>query len=102
MATQHSRIKLVLEDGSLFSGYAFGSERSVSGEVVFTTGMVGGRGFIGIAAMVIGNYSPVGALGAEFAQIALHHHVDIAQQHHMIAQLFFYMIGAGAVDLDIG
>jgi simple sugar transport system permease protein len=30
----------------------------------FTTGMVGGRGFIGIAAMVIGNYSPVGALGA--------------------------------------
>lgn len=30
----------------------------------FTSGMVGGRGFIGIAAMVIGNYSPVGALGA--------------------------------------
>lgn len=30
----------------------------------FTAGMVGGHGFIGIAAMVIGNYSPVGALGA--------------------------------------
>jgi simple sugar transport system permease protein len=30
----------------------------------FTSGMVGGRGFIGIASMVIGNYSPVGALGA--------------------------------------
>jgi ABC-type uncharacterized transport system permease subunit len=30
----------------------------------FTSGMVGGRGFIGIAAMVVGNYSPVGALGA--------------------------------------
>jgi len=30
----------------------------------FTAGMVGGRGFIGIAAMVVGNYSPVGALGA--------------------------------------
>jgi len=30
----------------------------------FTSGMVGGRGFIGIAAMVIGNYTPVGALGA--------------------------------------
>lgn len=41
MAKQHSRIKLVLEDGTQFSGYAFGSERSVSGEVVFATGMVG-------------------------------------------------------------
>jgi len=30
----------------------------------FTSGMVGGRGFIGIAAMVIGNYTPVGGLGA--------------------------------------
>jgi simple sugar transport system permease protein len=30
----------------------------------FTSGMVGGRGFIGIAAMVVGNYNPVGALGA--------------------------------------
>ncbi len=30
----------------------------------FTSGMVGGRGFIGIAAMVIGNYSPIGGLGA--------------------------------------
>ncbi len=30
----------------------------------FTLGMVGGRGFIGIAAMVIGNYSPLGGLGA--------------------------------------
>jgi simple sugar transport system permease protein len=30
----------------------------------FTSGMVGGRGFIGIAAMVVGNYTPMGALGA--------------------------------------
>jgi len=30
----------------------------------FTSGMVGGRGFIGIAAMVVGNYSPIGGLGA--------------------------------------
>lgn len=41
MATDNSPIKLVLEDGSVFSGYTFGSQRSVSGEVVFTTGMVG-------------------------------------------------------------
>ena len=41
MATDNSPINLVLEDGSVFSGYAFGSQRSVSGEVVFTTGMVG-------------------------------------------------------------
>ncbi len=31
----------MLEDGSRFSGYIFGSPRSVSGEVVFNTGMVG-------------------------------------------------------------
>ena len=33
--------ELVLEDGSRFPGYFFGSQRSVSGEVVFNTGMVG-------------------------------------------------------------
>jgi len=33
--------KLVLEDGSIFHGFSFGAEKSVSGEVVFNTGMVG-------------------------------------------------------------
>ncbi|MFQ5639591.1 MAG: glutamine-hydrolyzing carbamoyl-phosphate synthase small subunit [bacterium] len=33
--------KLVLEDGSLFTGEAFGSPTSIAGEVVFNTGMVG-------------------------------------------------------------
>jgi carbamoyl-phosphate synthase small subunit len=33
--------KLVLEDGSVFSGYSFGSKSSAVGEVVFNTGMVG-------------------------------------------------------------
>lgn len=33
--------RLILEDGSIFQGYAFGSKREVSGEVVFNTGMVG-------------------------------------------------------------
>ena len=33
--------KLVLEDGSVFEGFSFGSDVSVSGEVVFNTGMVG-------------------------------------------------------------
>lgn len=32
---------LVLEDGSLFKGYSFGFPKSISGEVVFNTGMVG-------------------------------------------------------------
>ncbi len=32
---------LVLSDGSCFSGFSFGAEKSVSGEVVFNTGMVG-------------------------------------------------------------
>jgi carbamoyl-phosphate synthase small subunit len=33
--------ELVLEDGSIFPGYTFGSKRSVAGEVVFNTGMIG-------------------------------------------------------------
>ncbi len=33
--------RLVLEDGSVFEGTSFGYERSVAGEVVFNTGMVG-------------------------------------------------------------
>lgn len=32
---------LILEDGSSFEGYSFGYPKSVSGEVVFNTGMVG-------------------------------------------------------------
>ncbi len=34
-------IQLTLEDGSIFSGTSFGSERSISGEVVFNTAMTG-------------------------------------------------------------
>ncbi|MDP3765026.1 MAG: carbamoyl-phosphate synthase domain-containing protein, partial [Nanoarchaeota archaeon] len=33
--------KLVLEDGSIFYGTSFASEKSVSGEIVFSTGMTG-------------------------------------------------------------
>ena len=32
---------LVLEDGTIFKGDAFGAERQTTGEVVFTTGMTG-------------------------------------------------------------
>jgi len=32
---------LILEDGTQYEGFSFGQERSVSGEVVFNTGMVG-------------------------------------------------------------
>jgi len=34
-------VKLVLDDGSVFKGNAFGDMRPVSGEVVFNTGMIG-------------------------------------------------------------
>jgi carbamoyl-phosphate synthase small subunit len=34
-------IRLILEDGSIFQGNQFGSNKKVSGEVVFNTGMVG-------------------------------------------------------------
>ncbi|MBI2581435.1 glutamine-hydrolyzing carbamoyl-phosphate synthase small subunit [Candidatus Woesearchaeota archaeon] len=35
------KAKLVLQDGTIFSGFSFGAEKSVPGEVVFNTGMVG-------------------------------------------------------------
>ncbi len=35
------RVKLVLEDGSVFEGKSFGYEQSVAGEVVFNTAMTG-------------------------------------------------------------
>jgi carbamoyl-phosphate synthase small subunit len=38
-STRHAR--LVLEDGAIFSGDLYGNPKSVSGEVVFNTGMVG-------------------------------------------------------------
>lgn len=41
MAIEKKKGSLILEDGSVFEGYAFGALRSVSGEVVFNTGMVG-------------------------------------------------------------
>jgi carbamoyl-phosphate synthase small subunit len=34
-------IRLILEDGSIFQGNQFGSNKKISGEVVFNTGMVG-------------------------------------------------------------
>ncbi|MEX2028575.1 MAG: carbamoyl-phosphate synthase domain-containing protein, partial [Candidatus Curtissbacteria bacterium] len=36
-----TKSKLILSDGTTFEGTAFGAPISVSGEVVFTTGMVG-------------------------------------------------------------
>ena len=42
MKTQQKiKAKLILEDGSEFSGYSFGYENNANGEVVFNTGMVG-------------------------------------------------------------
>ncbi len=41
-ANGHTRkATLVLADGSQFEGFSFGSEKSIAGEVVFNTGMVG-------------------------------------------------------------
>ena len=41
MEFKKQKVKLVLEDGSIFHGYSFGSKKTVTGEVVFNTGMVG-------------------------------------------------------------
>lgn len=35
---------LILEDGTVFEGYGFGSEEVSKGEIVFNTGMTGYRG----------------------------------------------------------
>lgn len=35
------KIRLILEDNTVFTGYSFGAEKSVSGEVVFNTAMTG-------------------------------------------------------------
>ena len=40
-AERRIKAKLTLEDGSVFEGISFGSEKPVNGEVVFSTGMVG-------------------------------------------------------------
>ncbi|MGV8176801.1 MAG: glutamine-hydrolyzing carbamoyl-phosphate synthase small subunit [Candidatus Bilamarchaeaceae archaeon] len=37
----YRKAKLILEDGAVFEGESFGADRSISGEVVFNTGMVG-------------------------------------------------------------
>ena len=39
--TEGKKMKLVLEDGTEFTGTSFGSHRSISGEVVFNTAMTG-------------------------------------------------------------
>jgi carbamoyl-phosphate synthase small subunit len=41
MSDKRKSAKLVLEDGSVFEGLSFGCEKTINGEVVFNTGMVG-------------------------------------------------------------
>jgi carbamoyl-phosphate synthase small subunit len=41
MTASPEECRLVLEDGSEYRGFSFGARKSVSGEVVFNTGMVG-------------------------------------------------------------
>ncbi|MBN2208433.1 MAG: glutamine-hydrolyzing carbamoyl-phosphate synthase small subunit [Candidatus Coatesbacteria bacterium] len=41
MTSERRAARLVLQDGASFSGYCFGAEKPVTGEVVFNTGMVG-------------------------------------------------------------
>lgn len=38
---EENNIQLELEDGTIYRGYSFGAQKSVSGEMVFQTGMVG-------------------------------------------------------------
>jgi carbamoyl-phosphate synthase small subunit len=67
--------QLLLEDGSVFEGYLFGFPKSISGEVVFNTGMVGYpesltdpsyRGqILALTYPLIGNYGVPGPDGAQ-------------------------------------
>lgn len=38
---KRQKARLILEDGTVFNGFAFGSTKNIVGEVVFNTGMVG-------------------------------------------------------------
>lgn len=41
MESEKKAVKLILEDGTVFEGFAFGAVKLAAGEVVFNTGMVG-------------------------------------------------------------
>ena len=41
MSNERKAAKLILEDGTEFTGFSFGYEKNTNGEVVFNTGMVG-------------------------------------------------------------
>jgi carbamoyl-phosphate synthase small subunit len=41
MKSENCKAKLILEDGSVYEGFSFGSKKTNNGEVVFNTGMVG-------------------------------------------------------------
>ncbi|MBN1156472.1 glutamine-hydrolyzing carbamoyl-phosphate synthase small subunit [Candidatus Woesearchaeota archaeon] len=74
------KAKLVLEDGTEFEGFSFGHENSISGEVVFNTGMVGYpqsftdpsyRGQILVLTYpLIGNYGVPGAEKDDYALLS--------------------------------
>ena len=80
-------LNLVLEDGKEFTGYSFGFEKSVSGEVVFNTAMTGypesltdpsykGQ-ILALTYPIIGNYGVPGNLTEDsmykfFESYALH------------------------------
>jgi len=40
-SNRYRKAKLILEDGASFTGYSFGYEASVAGEIVFNTAMTG-------------------------------------------------------------
>jgi len=49
--------------GGVLAGLG-GAFLSMEGTAAFQPGMTGGRGFIGLAAMIVGRWTPLGALGA--------------------------------------
>lgn len=68
---------LILEDGSQFEGYVFGHSASTSGEVVFSTGMVGYTESLTdpsyYGQILISTYPIIGNYGVADLQTALHH-----------------------------
>ncbi len=69
---------LVLEDGSVFGGFSFGSKKTMSGEVVFNTGMVGypesftdpsySGQILSLTYPLIGNYGVPADMGEELSK----------------------------------
>src|SRR5688572_26765745 len=108
--------KLILKDGSIYEGVSFGAQKSVSGEVVFATGMVGypeaftDPSFKGqilvLTYPLIGNYGVPKAELLESKQIQISglivcSYIDTPSHHESVQTLASWLTREGIPALEI-